>query len=108
MSARGAHNWLLRLCALALFVSGGALAQRLVKEIDTQLIPLEFPREKHNKAVAFEVRQPEPIQVQSAVGPARVIIVTSTNSSRVTPVQLEWLVISVEIRTFDALAPPHA
>jgi hypothetical protein len=107
MQSRAVHNWLLRFCALIVFVSGGALAQRLAKEIDTQLILLEFPREKHNKAVTLELRQPEPVQLQSAVGPTRALAVVANCSSQPQFLLVERAIDPADLRTFDALAPPQ-
>jgi hypothetical protein len=107
MQSRAAHNWLLRLCALIVFISGGALAQRFVQEIETQLIPLEFPREKHSKAVAFEVRQPEPVQLHSALAPARALAIFSRVAQQITVALVEQALGLTEPRAFDALAPPQ-
>ncbi len=102
-----AHNWVLRFCALIIFISGGALAQRLAKEIDTQLIPLDFPRDKHVKAVTLEVRQPEPVQLLSAVEPTRALIPFLITSSQIKSLFVEQATDSADLRTFDALAPPQ-
>jgi hypothetical protein len=107
MQSRAVHNWFLRFCALIVFVSGGALAQRLAQEIDTQLIPLEFPREKHMKAVMLEVRQPEPVQIESALPPAHTEPASPQGLDLKPLPQLEIQGDQAALRTFDALAPPQ-
>ncbi len=102
------HNWFLRCAALLIFISGGALARAVAQEIETHFAPLQSPiHESQLKAVAFEVRQPAPVQLETAALSIEAVPLEVAQTKQVL-VWLEPVGAARVIRAFDALAPPFA
>ncbi len=102
------HNWFLRCAALLIFISGGALARAVAQEIETHFAPLQSPIEqKHLKAVAFEVRQPAPVQLEAGVLPTKAVP-PKVSQTKPSIVWLELVGVAWVVWAFDALAPPQS
>lgn len=101
------HNWFLRFCALLIFISGGALARAVAKEIQTNYAPLERPIEEKNlKPVIWDVRQPTPVQLDGAIATPH-IAPLEVRLSRAVRVAEQTRAFALVLRMFDALAPPQ-
>jgi hypothetical protein len=100
------HNWLFRLIALLIFISGGALARAMVQDFDHHFAsPVREQPQSHLSAVTLEVRQPTPVQPEG-VG---VVLVAPLVWQPSHPRMWLWLEVRprlVQLRAFDALAPP--
>ncbi len=102
------QTWLLRLLALTLFVSGGALARAVAQEIETHFAPIEHRHQDPEvKAVTLEVRQPVPVQLESAVANSRAMSLELQVQVESIVMQFNVLCVAVVLRSFDALAPPQ-
>ena len=102
------HNWFLRCAALLIFISGGALARAVVQEIETHLVPLQRSnQEPKATALNLEVRQPVPVQIDSAVLKLQPVPLEIRQTQAV-QIWLEVRSLALRLRAFDALAPPRA
>jgi hypothetical protein len=100
------HNWLFRLAALLTFISGGALARAMAHDFDQHFaLPVRETPKQHLSAVALEVRQPVPVQLEGiGVVPAPFLIVLPLKPRPQTWIKVRPIL--KKARAFDALAPP--
>ncbi len=102
------QNWLLRCAALLIFISGGALARAVVQEIETHFVPLQRSnQEPKATALNLELRQPIPVQIDSAVLKLQPVPLEIRQTQAV-QIWLEARSLALRLRAFDALAPPRA
>jgi hypothetical protein len=100
------HNWLFRLAALLIFISGGALARAMVQDFEHHFaLPVREPAKQDLSAVTLEVRQPTPVQGEGVA----VVVVLPLPVQPSSPSLQAWIELRpvlAKARVFDALAPP--
>jgi hypothetical protein len=100
------HNWLFRLAALLMFISGGALARAMVQDFDHHFaLPVREQPQPHLSAVTPEVRQPAPVHPEGMA----VVALVPLPMQPTRPNLRVWFEVHPSVafvRAFDALAPP--